>query len=148
MAEPIAPGLFSWPADRPQLLGSRCRDCRIVAFPAQASCQACGSDQVEIEALPDRGTLWTWTIQRFMPKVPYDRGESAESFVPYGVGYIELPGAVRVESRLTENDPDKLQIGMQMQLVFEQYKTAAGKDVIGFAFSPVANDASGEEHHD
>ena len=27
-------------------------------------------------------------------------------FVPFGVGYVELPGEVKVEARLTESDPD------------------------------------------
>ncbi len=33
-----------------------------------------------------------------------------------GVGYIELPGEVRVEARLTVADPDELRIGMPMEL--------------------------------
>ena len=37
-------------------------------------------------------------------------------FEPYGVGYVELPGEVRVEARLTEADPARLRIGMPMEL--------------------------------
>jgi uncharacterized OB-fold protein len=48
--------------------------------------------------LPDRGTLWTWTVQAFEPKPPYRAPESG--FTPYGVGYVDL-GEVIVESRLT-----------------------------------------------
>ena len=39
-----------------------------------------------------------------------------EEFEPYGVGYVELPGEVRVEARLTESDPARLRIGMPMEL--------------------------------
>ena len=46
-------------------------------------------------------------------------GETPETFKPYGVGYVELPGGVRVEGRLTENDPDKLEIGMEMELYID-----------------------------
>ena len=35
---PVADNLFTWPADEPQLIGSRCTACGIVTFPAQASC--------------------------------------------------------------------------------------------------------------
>ncbi|MFT6286258.1 MAG: putative OB-fold protein [Alcanivorax sp.] len=137
-ARPIAKGLFSWPDSDPALLCSRCQDCGRAAFPAQASCSACCSQDVEIERLPQRGTLWTWTVQRFMPKSPYNSDESQETFQPYGVGYVELPGGVRVEGRLTENDPDKLKIGMDMKVVFDTYRTDEdGTEVIGFAFSPV-----------
>ncbi len=41
---------------------------------------------------------------------------SADEFEPYGVGYVELPGEVRVEARLTEYDPERLRIGMPMEL--------------------------------
>jgi uncharacterized OB-fold protein len=136
---PIAEGLFTWPAAQPALLGSRCNDCGIVSFPAAQSCMACSSQDVTVEELPRRGTLWTWTVQRFMPKAPYNSGETEQTFQPYGVGYVELPGGVRVEGRLTENDPAKLQIGMAMEVVFEPYRHEAnGDEVIGFFFRPAA----------
>ena len=59
--------------------------------------------------------LWTWTIQGFEPKPPYV-GEGA-AFEPYGVGYVEFPGYLRVEGRLTESDPSCLRIGMAMVVV-------------------------------
>ena len=59
----------------------------------------------------------------------------------YGVGYIELEGQVRVESRLTESDPEKLKIGMPMELVFDKFiEDEDGNDVISFAFSPLTGD--------
>ena len=89
---PIAEGLFSWPSPNPALLASRCKQCGIAAFPAAESCMACSGQDVSVEELPRRGTLWTWTIQRFMPKSPYHSNETPETFRPYGVGYVELPG--------------------------------------------------------
>jgi uncharacterized OB-fold protein len=136
---PIAEGLFTWPAAKPALLASRCRACGVAAFPVAQSCMACSSQDVVIEELPGRGTLWTWTIQQFMPKTPYKSNETAGTFRPYGVGYVELPGGVRVEGRLTENDPKKLRIGMPMEVVFEPYRTEDnGDEVISFFFKPAA----------
>ncbi len=141
-ARPIAEGLFTWPASEPRLLGSRCQDCGRADFPARGSCPACGSDRIEVEALPNRGTLWTWTVQRFLPKTPYNSGETPETFQPYGVGYLELPGAVRVEGRLTENDPQKLRVGMPMEVVFPVWKQGEdGEDIVTFAFRPVEEQA-------
>jgi uncharacterized OB-fold protein len=135
---PIAEGLFTWPAAQPALLGSRCNNCGIAAFPAAQSCMACSGEDVSVEELPGRGTLWTWTVQQFMPKTPYHSGETPETFRPYGVGYLELPGGTRVEGRLTENDPGKLQIGMEMDVVFDTWRTEAnGDEVISFFFKPV-----------
>lgn len=134
---PIAEGLFTWPSENPALLGSRCAQCGIAAFPAAQSCMACGSQQVRVEELPRRGTLWTWTVQQFMPKAPYHSNETPESFTPYGVGYVELPGGVRVEGRLTENDPDRLAIGMEMELLVDTWRVEDnGDQVIGFFFRP------------
>ena len=139
---PIAEGLFTWPSDNPALLASRCNACGIASFPAAESCMACSGRDVSVEELPGRGTLWTWTVQRFMPKTPYNSGETPENFQPFGVGYVELPGGVRVEGRLTERDPDKLHIGMAMDVVFDTYRVEEnGDEVVGFFFRPAGEDA-------
>ena len=108
--------LIAGTPEAPELIGSECRACGVVAFPAQRSCAACTSSDVARRRLARRGTLWTWTIQCFPPKSPPYAG-SADDFQPYGVGYVELPGEVRVEARLTEADPERLRIGMPMELV-------------------------------
>ena len=109
-----------------------------MAFPANDSCMACGGVNVRVVPLPQRGKLWAWTIQRFMPKSPYRSSETEQSFKPYGVGYVELPGALRIETRLTESDPAKLRIGSEMKLVFYTHRTESdGTDIINYAFAPV-----------
>lgn len=135
---PITEGLFTWPSDNPALLGSRCRECGIATFPVAESCMACSGQDVAVEELPRRGTLWTWTVQQFMPKTPYNSGETPETFKPYGVGYVELPGGVRVEGRLTESDPARLSIGMEMELLVDTYRTEEnGDEIVSFFFKPV-----------
>jgi uncharacterized OB-fold protein len=133
---PIQEGLFTWPSEAPRLLGSRCRECGQVGFPSQASCPACTSTRTEEIPLSPRGTLWTFTVQRFPPPSPPFVGDR-EGFEPFGVGYVELPEGVRVEARLTESDPDRLAIGMDMELVIEPFDTdAAGNQRMIFAFAP------------
>jgi uncharacterized OB-fold protein len=132
---PIAEGVFTWPSDDPQLLGSRCSACGIVTFPAQGSCPRCASTEMAERALPRRGRLWAWTTQEFPPPAPY-AGPSGDAFVPFGVGYVELPGEVKVEARLTEMSG--LRIGMDMELVLVPFRTdAEGNEVVTFAFRPV-----------
>ena len=59
--------------------------------------------------------------------------------MPFGVGYVELPGEVKVETRLTESDPDVLALGMEMELVVVPFRTDDdGNEVVTFAFRPVA----------
>ena len=134
---PIHEGLFTWPADRPQLIGSRCRGCGEVTFPQQGSCPACTRHESESVLLSRRGQLWTWTVQRFPPPSPPFSGDP-ETFEPFGVGYVELPEGLRVEARLTESDADKLAIGIEMELVIEPFGVDAdGNERLTFAFQPV-----------
>jgi uncharacterized OB-fold protein len=109
-----------------RLVAGRCRACAGLTFPPRDACPSCGGD-MDRELLPGRGTLWTWTTQGFEPKPPYV-GESV--FEPYGVGYLELPGLLRVEGRLTTTEG--LRIGMEMEVV-----AVERADRTSYAFAPV-----------
>jgi uncharacterized OB-fold protein len=136
---PVADGIFTITDGRPRLLGSRCVGCDNHMFPRQNGCPKCMSDEQEDIELATSGTLWTWTVQAFPPKAPPYLGPVGEAFVPYGVGYIELPGQVRVEARLTESDPTKLIIGMDMHLVLDPLCIDEdGNQVVTYAFAPTA----------
>jgi uncharacterized OB-fold protein len=90
---------------------------------------------MEERLLHETGKLWTFTVQGFRPKEPY---AGPAEFEPYGVGYVELPGEVMVESRLTEHRPDQLQIGQEMELVIVPFRQDdEGNQVVTFAFQPV-----------
>jgi uncharacterized OB-fold protein len=135
---PVAEGIFTFPSDEPQLIGSRCRASSIVTFPAQVSCPRCASTDMVEHLLARRGRLWAWTTQNFPPPSPPYAGPTGKAFVPFGVGYVELPGEVKVESRLTESDPDVLAPGMEMELVLVPFRTDDdGNEVVTFAFRPV-----------
>ncbi len=135
---PVAAGIFTFPSAEPQLIGSRCDACGIVTFPAQDSCPRCASTEMSEQLLARRGRLWAWTTQDFPPPSPPYAGPTGSAFVPFGVGYVELPGEVRVETRLTESDPDALAIGMEMELTLVPFRTDDdGNEVVTFAFRPV-----------
>lgn len=135
---PVADGVFTWPADQPQLLGTRCTECGIVTFPVQDSCPRCASTSMAEHALARRGRLWAWTTQEFPPPSPPFAGTAGRDFEPFGVGYVDL-GDVKVETRLTEADPGALQTGMEMELVIVPFRTDDdGNEVVTFAFRPVA----------
>jgi uncharacterized OB-fold protein len=135
---PVADGLFTWPADEPQLIGSECRACGIITFPTQDSCPRCASTDMDEHLLARRGRLWAWTTQDFPPPAPPYSGPTGKDFVPFGVGYVELPGEVKVETRLTVADPAALEIGMEMELTVVPFRTDDdGNEIVGFAFRPV-----------
>ena len=85
------------------LTGSRCLDCGTVAFPPAGSCQSCGRQSMTALELSSHGTVWGFTVQRFAPKSPpYVVPEGG--FVPFAVGYVELPEGVKVEAVLDCTD--------------------------------------------
>jgi uncharacterized protein len=134
---PVAEGVFTWPADDPELIGSRCAACGIVTFPAQDSCPRCASTTMAEHLLSRRGRLWAWTTQHFPPPSPPYAGPQGDAFVPFGVGYVELGGEVKVEARLTEADPDTLKVGKELELVLVPFRTDDdGNEVVTFAFRP------------
>jgi uncharacterized protein len=136
MEKPIA-DVFTWPADEPKLIGARCTECAAVTFPSQSRCPRCSTSSMEDLELPTRGTLVSWTTQGFPPAVDYMNDPTGASFVPFGVGLVQLGDVVRVESRLTENDPDKLDFGMDVELtVIPFYTDENGDEIVTFAFAP------------
>jgi uncharacterized OB-fold protein len=136
MQKPIA-DVFTWPSDEPQLIGSRCTECAAVTFPEQGRCPRCSRESMEQLLLPRTGTLVSWTTQGFMPSIDYLGDPSGKSFVPFGVGLVQLDDLVRVEARLTENDPAKLDFGQPVELeILPLYTDDEGTEILTFAFAP------------
>ena len=139
-ARPIDEGLFTWPDAEPRLIGSRCEDCGAVTFPEQDSCPRCTTTNVTRHLLSRTGTLWTWTVQGFRPKSPPYEGPV--EFEPYPVGYVELPGEVKVETLLVDVPPGQLRIGMEMELAIVPFRSSVRDEpLVTFAFRPL--DATG-----
>ncbi|AYF75472.1 DNA-binding protein [Nocardia yunnanensis] len=126
---------MEWTEDRIALRGSRCARCGETDFPPQAACRRCGATETHTVRLPDRGVLWSWTIQRFPPPSPPYVPRSGE-FEPFGLGYVELPGEVIVEALLTDADPAALRIGMPLRLIPFEVLSHCGERAITFAFAP------------
>lgn len=114
---PIAPGLWTDEAE-PRLIGGRGPDGRI-RFPCPP-----GAAPVP---LARRGTLWSWTVQRFEPKrPPYD---GPVPFKPFMLGYVELPETI-VETLLDGIAAPR--IGMELALRIVPFDAARAT----FAFGP------------
>lgn len=134
--------VFTWPAEEPVLIGSRCGECQASTFPAQSRCPRCGRASMSEVELPRRGTLVAWTTQNFPPIVPYAGSDDPEDFEPFGVGLVQLGDVVRVEGRLTEHDPGRLRFGMDVELVVVPfYVDDDGDEIMTFAFAPADGDS-------
>jgi uncharacterized OB-fold protein len=138
MQKAIDPSISTWPDENPQLIGSQCGDCSATTFPAQDLCPRCSGSTMSETKLPRSGTLIAWTTQGFPPGAPY-AGPTGDDFVPFGVGLVQLGDVIRVEGRLTENDPAKLKFGQQVELRMVPFTTDAdGAEIVTFAFEPTS----------
>jgi uncharacterized OB-fold protein len=136
---PIAGGMLTALDGEPRMLASRCARCHALAYPVQRGCARCGSvDQHALELSPD-GTIWTWTSQEFVPKAPpYAGPETAGTFTPYLVGFVEVPEGLCVETRLVGFGGRKPRIGEWVRLVVVPFRIdEQGNEVVLPAFGPV-----------
>lgn len=132
-AVPVEAGLFTMPespADRPRLIASKCKLCGEVLFPQRMSCLKCTGMDMEQVLLSTVGKLYSFTVTRQAPP-----GSVVKP--PYVLASIEMPQGVNVHTVLTDCDLDKLQIGMDMEMVVETIRQdEAGRDVVAYKFRP------------
>jgi uncharacterized OB-fold protein len=141
----LAPDIFTWPDDNPQLIGSQCGDCSATAFPRQTRCPRCGGPNMSDLLLPRQGKVVTWTTQGFLPHPGFAGGQTAETFEPFAVGLVQLGDVIKVEGRLTEPDPAKLAFGMDVELtVVPFFVDEDGSEVMMYAFAPTGASGRGE----
>ncbi len=118
--QPAIDGWFTGGAE-PRLLGSRCTACGTYFFPKETfACRnpGCGGSALEETPLSSRGTLWSFTDNRYAPPPPFVAGDP---FEPYAVAAVELEhekmvvlGQVACGVRT-----EQLAVGMEMELVVE-----------------------------
>lgn len=130
----IDPSIATWPLEPAHLLGGECSGCGTVTFPAQHACPACGGPEIDRVELPDRGVIWTYTVQGFPPPAPPYLGPSSpETFHPFAVAYVDL-GPVLVEGPVL-GDPAEVRIGDAVTIVFPVLgHDESGCEVVSFAF--------------
>jgi len=122
----------STPAEDPHLIGSKCNNCGEVVFPKQPGCPNCCSEDVEETLLGPKASLFSFT--NINHRVP----EGYEGPVPYGVGWVDLPEGARIVAYLTESDPEKLKVGMDLMLIIDKlFDDSEGNELIGFKFKPL-----------
>lgn len=113
---PAIDGWFTFDAE-PRLLGSQCRACGTFTFPPAAlGCPnpVCGSSDLETVPLSNRGTVWSYTDNRYAPPPPY---KSPDPFVPYTVAAVELVDEKLVVLGQVDGDAATLHVGQEMELV-------------------------------
>ncbi len=116
-----APAVEGWwsfdDSGAPHLVGAKCARCGTYVFPPRENnCPnpACGADELHAVALSRRGTLWSYTENRYAPPPPYP---SPDPFEPFAVAAVHLAeeGIIvlgKVDGALAAD----LTVGMEMEL--------------------------------
>ena len=132
---PIAEGLFTWPSDKPQLIGSRCPTCGSVQFPKSNVCDNPDCDHSkppEEVLLSSEGTLYSYTIHMYDLREPF-----AYHKAPYAIGAVELPEGLNVVARLTTTEEGKLIIGMPVRFKIDKLYEDEESVYLTYFFEPV-----------
>jgi hypothetical protein len=116
---PAVEGWFQMEGAEPHLLGSRCAACGTYFFPPESFfCRnpRCRSTDFETVPLSRRGTLWSFTDNRYRPPAPY---VSPEPFEPYAIAAVALDAErmVVLGQVAAGVGVGELRAGMSMELV-------------------------------
>ena len=107
--------------------------------PGAVRVHRCTGPNTETVELGTRGTLWTWTVQGFPPKAPPYVGDTdPQTFLPFGVGYVELPGEVQGRGPADRGRPAAARASAWRwsSCVVPLTIDDDGNEVVTFAFAP------------
>ena len=117
---PAVDGFFT--ADpEPALLGTRCTACGTYHFPAENFfCRnpACSGTTLEQVTLSRRGTVWSWTMNRYAAPPPFPQ---TDPFEPYGVAAVELAEERMIVLGMLTGDFERLKVGDEVELSVEPH---------------------------
>ena len=132
---PVVPFLNNADPANPHLMGSRCGACKAVFTGARETCSSCGErEKIEEITLANTGELYVFSIVfRSFPGID----------VPYVSAIVDLEGGGTVKGNLinVEPDPEKIQFGMAVEVVYADAlgrKDKDGNSYISYFFQPAS----------
>jgi uncharacterized OB-fold protein len=117
--QPAIDGWFATDGSgEPYLIGGKCHQCGTYVFPPRANnCPnpSCVGDELAQVPLSRRGTLWSYTENRYAPPPPYP---SPDPFEPFAVAAVQLAdeGLIVLGKVVEGTLAADLKIGMEMEL--------------------------------
>ncbi|MGF1599120.1 MAG: Zn-ribbon domain-containing OB-fold protein [Acidimicrobiales bacterium] len=103
-----------WDAVRQQqLVLQECDACQQRLFPPKTHCPACGSGALSWRPVSGTGTIYSFTIARRPPHPVF-----AEQ-CPLAIAIVELDEGPRMITNIVECAPDRIEVGMAVQVAFE-----------------------------
>jgi len=96
-----------------KLLLGKCNGCGRVHYYPRPMCPHCWSEDVTLVAAAGRGTLYTWSTVFVNDLPPFN------AKLPYIAAQVDLEEGVRITTIIVDVAPEKLSIGMAVDIGFE-----------------------------
>ena len=100
-------------AKRHELLIQRCTGCGALRFWGRPMCSQCQSFDSEAVHASGRGTIWSFTTTY------HGWSRAWREAVPYTVVVVQLDEGPRMTSNLVDADPETIQVGQPVEVVFD-----------------------------
>ena len=109
--------------DNKRILGTKCPTCNRVYVPARSVCTECFAPLDQWVEVSDKGTVLTYAVARQSTVV-----QPAAPPIIYGI--VQLDGAdTGLVHMLGEIEPEKVRVGMKVEAVFKEERTANILDI-------------------
>jgi uncharacterized OB-fold protein len=118
-------------AQRYRMQAGRCASCADVAFPPKKICPRCRGERIDPVALPDEGTLVTWTVIHSAP-------EKLAVQTPYVVAIVDMGNGIKVTAQIVDCDPAELSAGCKLRRMLRRISAEGKAGIIhyGYKFVP------------
>jgi len=100
-------------AKQHRLVLRKCSQCGNIDHPPYLYCTACQADEHEWIEASGKGTLYAYAVNHF--GVPFPFWDD----MPYVLAMIDLPEGPRMISNIVQCDTEKLENGMELEVVFD-----------------------------
>jgi uncharacterized OB-fold protein len=97
---------------RHELRVQRCDACGRFRFIPSELCPRCHSSAATWTPVSGKGAVYTHTVVHRAPTPAY------QADAPYALAYVELDEGPRMPARLVDVDPDAVEVGMRVEVVY------------------------------
>jgi len=94
-----------------ELAVQQCKSCSSKQFPPWGTCRNCMSDDLEWITCSGKGTVYSFSVVHHPPYEGLD--------APYAFAVLELDEGVRMTTNIINCDPNDVEIGMRVRVVFK-----------------------------
>ncbi len=125
---PAVPRFWRMIPNRYNLLGTKCKNCGQVFFPPRSICPDCRRvGNVEKHHLDGEGKIISYTHIRAAQ-------EDFEEETPYTIAIIKLEEGPRIIGQITEDDPEDIEIGKEVETTFRNMGEEGSKGMIHYGY--------------